>query len=175
MLFDNNGDGFKYAFPVTAVASSSVTVEFFVRLTAITASDDDTFWDVEKNDTTVGWYCRMSYNGSTKFLTVTAVSGFSTSVSAPFVAGTWHHVAYARDGATNTNYIFFDGSLLHSSVLAGSDITFGDLYIGRHAPASGGGASAASVNGHMQDFRWTQGVARYTSAFTPTTVPFPDF
>lgn len=38
---------------------------------------------------------------------------------------------------------------------------------------SDGGGSTRYFNGYMDDFRVTQGVARYTAAFTPPTAAFP--
>lgn len=80
--------------------------------------------------------------------------------------GVWYHLAVTRSGSTVR---LFTNGVLDAS---GTDNTyaFEVACIGAIGPASGG---AAFVNGRISELRITDGVARYTSAFTPPNSPFP--
>lgn len=78
----------------------------------------------------------------------------------------WSHVAVTRSGTDMRGFV--DGSVVVTSTSSASfDVVSGDLYIGSHG-------GFLFYNGYMAEFRVTKGVARYTSAFTPPTEPFPD-
>ena len=83
--------------------------------------------------------------------------------------GVWQHYAQTRDG-DGTNRNFLDGVLLGSGTDSGTSlgaIAFQLLGI----PAR---SDLASFQGKIDDFRWTQGVARYTADFDVPTSAFPD-
>lgn len=78
----------------------------------------------------------------------------------------WMHVAVSRSGTDLRAFV--DGALVASATSTASfDTVGGPLYIGSHG-------GFLYFNGYMAEFRVTNGVARYTSAFTPPTEPFPD-
>lgn len=88
---------------------------------------------------------------------------------------TWHHLAYVRNGTTFTLYL--DGTAIKSVTgLSASIVSRGTQakVIGSWAATGTAGAYAYSVNGYLDDFRFTNGVARYTGAFTPPSKPFPN-
>lgn len=87
-------------------------------------------------------------------------TNIAKSAALSWTANTWYHIAAVRSG--NSFTIYRDGG----SVATGSNtVSFVDAagyYIGRN------------VNGYVDDFRVTKGVARYTGTFTPPTAAFPD-
>jgi hypothetical protein len=87
----------------------------------------------------------------------------SPSVSGPFTAFTWHHVAIVRNSGTWTLYI--DGISIGTSTTGGTyNFTNTiDFVLGQR---TGG---LYDWKGYLQDVRFTKGVARYTSNFTPPT------
>lgn len=92
---------------------------------------------------------------------ITAGSNLSTN--------TWYHVAVCRSG-TSTK-MFVDGTQVGSTwtdttVYLATDATFAVL--GNNKGSNGG------FIGHINDFRVTRGLARYTTTFTPPTSLLPD-
>jgi len=86
----------------------------------------------------------------------------------------WVHVAAARAGTTLR--LFIDGTLDGSAT---NSTSFVDDTNGTYPPiiATTGftwGSTTPALNGYMDDFRITKGVARYTASFTPPTFAFPD-
>jgi hypothetical protein len=80
-------------------------------------------------------------------------------------AGTWNHLAVTRyNGTTRT---FLNGVLRGSSADTGDYSNTGKMLVGKS------GGSSATFNGYLQDLRFTKGIARYTSNFTPPTTAFP--
>jgi hypothetical protein len=103
---------------------------------------------INNNGTSVNWFV----NGAI------AISGSSISNN------TWNHIAVSRSG-TSTK-LFINGTqsgstFSDSTVYVASPITIGQFYDG-----TGGGY----FNGYIDDLRITNGVARYTSNFTPPTI-----
>ena len=85
-------------------------------------------------------------------------------------ANQWSHVAMCR--ASNTMRLFLNGTLQGSATKSTS------LTNTAGRPMIGGDGASASGNeggyvGFMDEVRVTQGIARYTSAFTPPTIAMP--
>tara|TARA_R110000868_G_scaffold39812_1_gene138332 strand:- start:43 stop:1431 length:1389 start_codon:yes stop_codon:yes gene_type:complete len=102
--------------------------------------------------------------------TLQAASGGAGIVNSntAFSNTTWLYIALVRSGSTMTLYQngVSVGSATNTQSFISSDFTIGD--------ASGAG-SPYYLDGYIDDFRITNGVARYTSNFTPPTEPFLDF
>lgn len=104
----------------------------------------------------VGWW--GSWSGSVFVLTSTTL----------LAANTYYHVRWCKSGSTY--YLFVDGNLEASGTPVGDYASnTATLYLG-YDPQFGG----RYFNGHIDDFRITNGVARSTSSFTPPTAAFPD-
>lgn len=81
---------------------------------------------------------------------------------------TWYHIAFCRSGSLFTSWVdgAADGSATSGAALrtaASESLMIGGL--------SGG---VQNVDGFIDEFRLTKGVARYSASFTPPTVAFPD-
>lgn len=76
-------------------------------------------------------------------------------------ASTWTHCAVTRSSTTVTLWLGGTsvGSATDSATISGGTST---LVVGN------------SINGKLDDFRFTKGFARYTGTFTPPASPFPD-
>lgn len=91
-----------------------------------------------------------------------------SSVATSFTAGNWYHIAWVR--GSGTSYLFVDGVMLHEQRFFTHDM----LSTSTAVTVGGKTAGSAYVDGRIDDFRITKGVARYTAAFTPPTDQFPD-
>jgi hypothetical protein len=83
-------------------------------------------------------------------------------------ASGFQHVALARSGTTWR--LFLNGSLEGSAAIATDVNPGGPGFIG----AYGAYGATERWQGHIDEFRITKGVARYTAAFTPPTAAFPN-
>ena len=102
----------------------------------------------------------ISYNGN--------FPGIQSASSITYSA--WTHFAVVRNGSDLTLYI--------NGVNEGSADVTGVGFSG-NAPvfyinAAGDNPLGTNCNGHIDEFRITKGVARYTANFTPPTAPFPN-
>lgn len=77
----------------------------------------------------------------------------------------WHHLAFVRYGGTL--FVFINGEQRGSLAFAGAT-TASTRVISIAADDIGQG----SFNGHLEEFRITKGVARYTANFVPPAAPF---
>lgn len=82
---------------------------------------------------------------------------------------TWAHIAFVRNGTTFSVYV--NGASGASATVSGALMT--------NATAVSFGATTTAgdlpFNGHLDCWRVTKGVARYTGAFTPRTRPFANY
>jgi hypothetical protein len=105
--------------------------------------------------------------------TVFSVSLYNANSSTLSLAGTttvavntWYHVALVR---SDVNIRLFVNGVLESTLVFSGSVDNGTsmpCYIGYDL------ANSTSLNGYVDDFRITQGVARYKSNFTPPTTTF---
>jgi hypothetical protein len=143
-------------------------------------------FDFNSNDFTVEWWQKLS-STTTRYSILNWKTGDSllsvgNGIFQLFISGglniagntgvtfttDWQHIAFARSSGVVTFYL--DG-ISKSNNLA-------NTMPGYVFPSSGieiGKASSTSnLNGYIDEFRITKGVARYTANFTPPTAPFPD-
>jgi len=102
------------------------------------------------------------------FVQVWLSSAGSAEISGSFTANTWHHIALVRSSGTWTLYI--DGQSQGTDTTGGSydfasttEWTIGSRFIGNSA--------VEVLTGYLQDLRLSEGLARYTSSFTPPSAP----
>ena len=91
--------------------------------------------------------------------------------SAPVSTGAWVHIAVVRNGSTIT---------LYKAGISQFNQTTNQNYTTADFLGIGGGLTNTRVelpplNGYIDDFRITKGVARYTANFTPPTQAFPNY
>jgi hypothetical protein len=94
-----------------------------------------------------------------------------TSAWSGLATGTWYHIAFER--VATTCKIFIDGvsqTLTELNAIGTSDVgdLSGNLVIGRNANAGWG----QYVNGWIDEFRVSKGIARWTANFTPPTAEY---
>ncbi len=155
---------------------------------------DSADWNIGAGDLTIEMWFRPAAIGSRQFLCGQTASGAASvrnlveitaagklrylsngSANADIVgtttlvAGTWYHLAFTKESTTYR--IFVDGNLEASTT---ATITFSDssnpFGVGRC-----GAHATATANGHIDEFRYTGNVARYTASFTPPAAAFPRF
>lgn len=91
--------------------------------------------------------------------------------TAGIIASQWQHLACTKQGTTFR--LFIDGAIVGTATSAQSIPTSTSSFlIGAYPDV--GGIAVGVYSGHLDDFRLTLGVARYTGTFTPPTAPFPD-
>jgi len=97
------------------------------------------------------------YNGAAQHVTTT------TTIS----TGAWVHVAMTYVHSTGDIRLFIGGTLEKTLAKSGTPQSVSqNLNIGE--------LNNVSINGWLDDIRITQGVARYTTSFTPPTLLFPN-
>jgi hypothetical protein len=159
MLFDGTGD-FLITSPNLpfAFGTGNFTVECWIYATTA-------------NDSPI--YESRSTNGGTDGFTITAfsstvirvfTSGQLVSATVPNYVNSWTHVAYTRQSGTNR--LFVNG-ILRATATATDNFTNSVAVIGGGRYLSN--SISAFFTGYIQDFRITQGRARYTADFTPPT------
>jgi len=155
--------------PAFNFSTGSFTVEMWVNITSYVNTScvlcaqggtTSTAADV------AGWSCSLSNTGVLTFnLGTTIVS----SAAAAFTTGSWHHIAFARNGTSFK--MFIDGTQVGSTTTNSTDLTSltEPFTIGTdHALHT-----AYPVTGFISQLRITKGVARYISNFTAPTASFP--
>lgn len=157
-LFDGTGD--YLAVPSSSDwafgTSTDFTIDFWIRTAAFT-SYDGAFG--------ISGVCTFQQDAASSTLKLFhAANGFSAPyvTSSTLTIGTWHHIALVRSSGTTTLYV--DGTS-SGSTASSLNFTAAIFYIGAtHFDLSG-----RSISAHIDEVRISNGVARWTSAFTPPT------
>ena len=147
--------------------STNFTIEGWINTTSASIVEGIIGQSTGDGVSTIGWRILLS-SGSLIF---NYVANGSTSVSVThqttLSTNTWYHIAVTRNG-TAIN-VFLNGVICsspgsYSGTIVGSGSS---VYIGYCSS----GSSIVPFNGYMDDLRVTNGVARYTSNFTPSSSP----
>lgn len=107
------------------------------------------------------------YVQSTGTIRLACRSGAGTALNGPSITiNTWYHVAYTRNGSIGRLYL---NGVLASSAADHTHASTGDrIFIGSNA-------GSFLHTGNIDEIRITEGIARYTSNFTPPDQPFPTY
>lgn len=159
--FDGNGDyltlspGNRFAFD-----TGSFTIEMWVRLSGI--SGNFYFIDARNSGQTTNWALLYNNNGTIEWYNGTTSVNRTWSPS----LNTWYHLALVRNGSTCQFYV--DGAALGASFTDSTNLSVSPTtsYIGARY------SIVEFINGYIDELRITKGIARYTSNFIPSTLPF---
>jgi hypothetical protein len=167
LLLDGTGDYLTLDHDALfSVANGDFTVEGWVRRNATKLqciiskkpASGSSEWALFINNTT-NVLIGQAFNASVAVVNITGTVAVAS--------GVWTHVAMTRQGTTWR--IFVDGVLDGSATESGTPVSNTQaLRIGRDQAFT-----ARDFNGHLDELRFTAGVARYTATFTPPAAPFP--
>lgn len=154
VYFDGNGDRIEIPWnPYLYNQTKPYTVEFWFYPTY----NYNRQYVLGRNG---GNFFNLKWDGSaTKIAVDKQGVGIQITASQTCALNAWHHVAMTYDGTTTTLWI--NGTNAGTTSGTGGDSNT-VMTIGYYAAIS-----TSSFRGYIEDFRWTQGLARYTVDFTP--------
>jgi len=164
-LFDGTGD--YISTPAHAdfnmQAAGDWTVDFWYRPNA--TATDDAIVHFKKTGSAQGLHVHK--NGTA----IVVDNGLAASgISAGNLStATWYHITVVRE--SGTIYLYIDGVEVDSE--AAQD--YGDNDSNCQIAIFNVGADIANLNGWMDEFRVSKGIARWTANFTPPTAPYSGF
>jgi hypothetical protein len=177
-LFDGTGDYIDTPdSPDHEPGAGDFTVDFWVRFNALPGSGASATFFSRRTGTTVQDVFQSSFVNSTPSK-LTFVAYVNTVKVADYYAewspstGIWYHIAVVRNGSSIR--LFINGvsqTVVEVTPIGTSDLTFSGsdekLTIGRN-----GNSDSNYLNGWIDEFRFSKGIARWTSNFTPSTVAY---
>ena len=176
LSLDGNGDYVDLPQATNQLVSEDFTIEFWFRINSGAGSETvGLFGSYYTGGSGKGMLMQSTatYNqvffqwhyGASDWAYLNQTQGTRTALS----NNTWYHVAVTRSGSTWR--LFLDGtqedSVTQSSYITDSGST---TRLGNYGPS---GTASHGLNGYIEDFRITRGVARYTSNFTAPTSAHP--
>lgn len=161
MQFDGTGDYLAIAALEDIVDSSLWTIDFWVRLTSHSAFNNMMGCLSVSN---VGWGLSCEGTGKMRFI---AGAAWRATTTLGITLNTWTHIACVKDGVNGLRIAIngvFSGTPYTGSIgKYGTGVTIGSMY---SLPVSW------FLYGYLDEFRVSVGSARWTSDFTPPTVPY---
>ena len=152
------------------------TIDFWVRFASVGYTQ--TFfhqWDDASN------FIRLLFDTSSEVIEFASITGGTTDIDVNFAwepsINTWYHIAFVRNGTGATNWnCYVDGVALGNRTLdaGGYDCTLPNLasvlYIGVRVET--GPTYTNYLNGWLDEYRVSKGIARWTANFTPPTIAY---
>jgi hypothetical protein len=108
-------------------------------------------------------------NSAGGVLRIYDASGIDSSGSTDLTDDVWHHWAFSRVGTALKGFVDGDQEI---SITSSLNITANSAT--PRPRLCGNAAGQGTFTGHIDDFRLTNGVGRYTGAFTAPTSAFPN-
>jgi len=164
MYFDGNGDRINLdannSLYDLSYGQGDFTIEGWFYFNSH-SNDTKLYIDVASATT----YWQLTYWVSTGLKFSANVTGINVDAGSTLSLNTWYHIALVRNSSTYNVYV--DGTSVISTTTTHQ--------IGSNSEKAIGGTAldaTASLDGYIQDFRLTKGLARYTANFTPPIAPF---
>jgi hypothetical protein len=173
-LFDGSGDYLSLADSADwAFGTGDFTVDFWVRWNSLPANGGaQTLWQQASTAANVQWLYLYNDAGTYRYyLSVKSanVAVINWNVASPGIStNTWYHIALVRSGSSW--YLFQAGTQCGATQTDADAIP--DIAGGAAIGADVRGAGGYYINGWLDEFRVSKGVARWTSNFTPPAAPY---
>lgn len=148
--------------------SSTWTIDFWVRFSNITANKGLVQY---RDNNSNHWEVYKATGGTLTFSSTGGSSGYGFTGAWSPSTDTWYHVAISKD-SSNAHRMFIDGSQIgttYTSTGTVGNYATGILHLGRYRNDTG---SSSWLNGYLDEFRFSKGIARWTANFTPPTRPY---
>mgnify|MGYP001578078452 CR=1 FL=1 len=142
------------------------TVDFQIRIN--TVARDNAFFDLGNYIANAGLGCYRSSAGNLVVF-MNGGAGKYTNAWVP-VAGTWYHVEISRSGTDLK--VFIDGTQLGATVTNSTDIQAGATGIAIGYSVDASNPMGTGLDGWIDEFRVSKGVARHTANFTAPTAAY---
>jgi len=177
--FDGTGDALSLAdSEAWNLGGGSFTIECWLYTTSTAAS----FGIASQRGTATSnhaWSFLWSFASAAMQFRYTATGTAEIARNWPWTpsVNTWYHVAVSRNSPTNEWRFFVDGVQVGTPQINSNTIfnAAKPLLIGAVNNSTTTTSPSSVLNGYIDDFRLTKGVARYTANFTPPAAAFPDF
>ncbi|MCP4832508.1 MAG: LamG domain-containing protein [Gammaproteobacteria bacterium] len=154
--------------PDLLLGTGDFTIEFWVYFNSVSDGNIYTILDGRTTSDTSNVMWAQESNGAWTIFNGAGSSLNEGWASNAFTTGVWYHLAQTRESGVSR--FFKDGTQTSGDLSDTSDYNSSTYSIGgRYSP------SAYSLDGYIDDFRITKGVARYTSNFTAPTAALPKF
>jgi len=161
LAFDGTGDQLYIpSSPIFGVGTGQFTIEFWLRFNAVPTYYTSMFCGVG-----YGFMQMRTRSGGANLEWGDAGGTERAFATQSWAANQWYHIAITRD-ASNIVRIFVDG-------VNKSDATYTVTTSYSATPFIIAGGQFNNLNGYMDDFRFTTGIARYTQNFIPPSVALP--
>ena len=170
LAFDGTGDYLTGpSTPAIALGSGAYTVEFWLYKDSTGSGERGIF----QTQTASLYGLSIFADGTTIYIDerTNSFNGSDPRISGTISQDTWIHVAVCRQtGTSGTLRVFVNGTQIGSSVTSNlrNLTSAGPIIVGNTAVATN------PLKGYIDDFRITNGYARYTANFTAPTAAFPN-
>jgi hypothetical protein len=166
LAFDGSGDSLVVPYITTNdynLGAGDFTVEMWVNFTAL--STNRVLAEQFSADT--GWQLYWRATGTSMAFLIGATIICQDPSTTNITTGVWNHVAVTR--SSTTVRLFVNGALVATGS-AGTNLIYTlPLCLGAQYSTS-----TNYLNGYIDEFRITRGIARYTNSFTPQPYAFSD-
>jgi hypothetical protein len=173
IAFDGTGDWLQIPYSSTTDLNGTTpfTIEFWVYMNSLSArgcavarnnGSTAAGSQFDLNIETTG-QVNVQFYSSSSSITINSATGVITAAS-------WIHVALTKDSSGNYK-IFVNGTQSGSTTTNTGSINSPTIPLTIGAQSTSGGTA---LNGYLDDFRITKGVARYLTSFTPPTSQLQD-
>ena len=154
----------RFAFP------EDFTIEMWIRYSSIDVSNimgivDNSNGDASANIANPGWAIYKNVAGNLVFYQ--QWTGELLSISWSPIVDTWYHIAITRSGTTIRGFI--NGTVSGTTASYGTSFSSLGLQIGKVTRPT-----PFYHTGFIDDFRITKDICRYTSSFSPGSIPNPN-
>jgi hypothetical protein len=153
-----------------AFGTGNFTIDFWVRFNSLPSNGAFMFvYSQYVNGVNQNLFGLYNSGGSYQWWFIDDLSGsrlISIEENTAIRTGVWYHIALVRSG--NNWMIFQNGTQVGTTVVNSNAVTdqAAPLLIGTYNGSSGW------LNGWLDEYRVSKGIARWTSNFTPPTAPY---